>query len=376
MGASGKAGKSNFERILVFPEQSGWLKEGTAIQVFVVQETFLAEFQQGITDGCAGQRISFPYEGIYNMAVTTWRQEKDGRHSYENWSYTPKLELAGYGDKVFTYDAGEQTLVFGDGEHGAVPEQGQLITVTGLSVSRFGGGNVREREIGQAATELRDVKLSNPLAATGGRGAEPMKSLLKRMEEEIFCQRRLVSVEDYKETVLHTPGLMIEEVQVLPGKRYGEIHGVNWQDNEVVVVVKPWSDKKRPALTGFYRDTIAAYLEEKRLINTKVTVVSPSYVGIGINGKIKLARKKQNEREQVIALLKDMILMPKENSHFGKTLAVGRLFSMLELSEAVERVENLSLERMGMGAEKVKKGDIVLYEDALCYISDINLDFD
>ena len=363
------------ERILTFSKQPDWLKEGDILHIFVVQESFLSEFQQGRTDGCAGQRISFPYEGIYRLAVTTWKQEKDGRHSYESWSYTPSLELAGYRDKVFTYDTVEKMLVFGDGEHGAVPEPGQLISITGLSVSRFGEGNVLEQEIRKTGEVSEDVKITNPFAAAGGRGAEQMKALLKRMQEEIFRQKRLVSVEDYKETVLHTPGLMIEEVQVLSGKRYGEIHSVNWRENEVVVVVKPWADRKRPVLSSFYRDSIEKYLEGLRLINTKVTVVSPSYVGIEVNGKIRLAHKTQREQEQVLLLLKEMILMPKETSHFGKTLVLGRLFSMLELSDAVERVESLSLERMGLGAEKNQRGDIILYEDALCYISDINLEF-
>lgn len=369
-----KKGEEPGRKILVFPEMEDRPKVGAVLRIFLVQEELLSDFRQGTTDGCAGQEISFPCEGVYSISVSTWRKAKDGRHTYEIWKYTPDLEAAGYKDKVFTYDFEEQKIRFGDGEHGVVPGQGQSICITGLSISEFENGNVLEHEVNQLPGE-QQICLTNPTAATGGSNAESIEMLMKRLETELFKQQRLVSEEDYKTAVADTPGLMIEEVQVIAGKRYGEIHDLNWKDNEVVVVVKPYSDRERPVLGSFYQEQIADWLEEKRLINTKVTIVSPSYVGIEVNGKIRLAHRKQGEQERVLELLRSQILAPEKSVHFGRSLQLGKLFSMLEVSEAVEKVELLSLERLGTGAVKTPRGDIQMYEDALCYISDINIEF-
>lgn len=372
-----KTGEHPYERVLLFPEGKAKPEQGSILQVFFVREEFFAEFRQEVTDGCANQEISFPYEGIYEISVSTWSEEKDGRHRYEIWKYIPMLEQADYRDHVFTYDFEEKKIVFGDGEHGAVPRQGQRICITGLCTSEFSRGNIMEREINCMAEDMAgmEITLTNPQEACGGRDQDTMEMLLKRMQQELFSQKRLVSPADYKEAVAATPGLMIEAVEVISGRRYGEIHDVDWNENEVVVVVKPHSAQKRPMLSSFYQEKIAEHLEDLRLINTKVTIVSPSYVGIEVNGKIRLAHKKPGEKEQVEKLLEALILKNDRAGGFGKRLVLGKIFSILETAGEVECVESLSLERLGDGAVKNQRGDINLYEDALCYISGMDIEF-
>lgn len=50
--------------------------------------------------------------------------------------------------------------------------------------------------------------------------------------------------------------------------------------NEVVAVVKPWTNEKKPDLSETYQRAIRQYIEPYRLLNTKVSIVQPEYVGI------------------------------------------------------------------------------------------------
>lgn len=99
------------------------------------------------------------------------------------------------------------------------------------------------------------------------------------MEESVFAQRRMASEEDYETIIGSTPGLLIERVHVIPGTVYGKLHRQNRGYNEVVAVVKPWTDEKRPDLSETYQRAIRQYIEPYRLLNTKVSIVQPEYVG-------------------------------------------------------------------------------------------------
>ncbi|MFI3212037.1 MAG: hypothetical protein R3Y24_01710, partial [Eubacteriales bacterium] len=60
---------------------------------------------------------------------------------------------------------------------------------------------------------------------------------------------------------------------------------------------------------------------------------------------------------------------------FGKQILLGKMFTKLEIFESVKKIESLSLERVGSGAVKNSRGDIILYEDAIPYIRSVEIEF-
>ena len=382
------------EKILVFPEET-IIEENSKLIVFCVEESFLPDFRQGITDGCANQEIWFPYPDLYEIGLSTWTKEKDGCHRYEIWNYTPDLSKAGYMDSVFTYDFEQKKIMFGDGIHGKVPLQGQQLCITKLSVSEFSRGNVLEGEINELMEASQfdedeyDMEMEeeyfdeedfsyeffNLQKASGGRELETVPEMLKQLEQLLFSQRRLVSPEDYEEIVKQTPGLLIEGVTVLSGEKYAKIKGSEWDKNEVVVVVKPYSEKQRPPLSEYYKEKILEHIEDKRLINTKVTVVSPTYVGIEVRGRIRLTSLGKSEQQEVIACLENMIKPAEGENGFGKAVILGKIYAKLEMLKQVRQIHELSLERTGTGAVKNQRGDILLEERSLSYIRTIEIEF-
>ena len=156
---------------------------------------------------------------------------------------------------------------------------------------------------------------------------------------------------------------------------YGEITGKLRGANEVVVVVKPYSREKKAGLSDIYRARIETYMEPFRLLNTKVSIEEPAYVGITVHGKIHLVRDTPRDREKVIECLKDMIDYERKEHPFGATISGGKLFMRLEALDEVERVQELTLERTGSAAVKNERGDILLREDALSYLEAADLGF-
>lgn len=332
----------------------------------------LPELQIGRTDGCAGQELLFDYPDIcrFSLALET---EED---RFDIWEYTEHLEQAGYQEQVFTYDRNTQCVRFGDGIHGAVPPQNCLVHVTGLVCSLYERGNALAGSICVPAdAEETSYRVWNPEDAHGGKDRETVRQMTARMEEELFRQQRMASSEDYEKVILSTPGLMLETAHVIPGTVYGKITGKLRSANEVVVVVKPYSKERKAGLSGIYRERIEAYMEPFRLLNTKVSIEEPAYVGITVHGKIHLVRDTPRDREKVVDCLKDMIDYERKKNPFGAVISGGKLFMRLEALDEVERVRELALERTGSAAVKNERGDILLREDALSYLEALDLEF-
>lgn len=346
------------------------------------QETIckVGEFQErlkiGKTNGCAGQEQEFDWRDVYEFSLALWRMEESGEAKCEIWHCTESLECADYGDRVFAYDRERGVVRFGDGIHGAVPMQNMPVSVTGLVCSRLGGGNVLAGEINRTDIQLPEgCRIWNPTAAQGGRNREEIHQMLARMETDIFEQKRMASASDYVERVLRTPGLILESAHVVPGKEYGKLHRQNRGANEIVVVVKPGGSEQCPILKDVYKRMIEEYIEPYRLVNTKVSIVSPEYVRITIHGKIAVYQNTQEARREIEECLKNAVDYRREKMPFGKQISYGRLFTALEALAEVRQVQELSLEQIGSGAEKNERGDILLHEDALSLIEAIDLEY-
>lgn len=335
----------------------------------------LEHMQIGITDGCANQNILFDYPDVYRFSLLLYESEENLENG-ELWTMVDTLEEADYMDQVFTYDFETKMVCFGDGIHGMVPLQNQRICVTGLEVSKLDQGNVMQGEIRETDCEtIAGAKICNPVASVGGRSRESLQDMLKRLEDTLFVQNRMASEEDYEQIILETPGLMIDLVHVIPGSVYGELHRKNCSLNEIVVVVKPYSKGITPKLSYAYRSMIEEHIEKYRLINTKVTVVSPIYVGIEVNAKIHLQVNTAEAREKVKSCIQKYINYQEKEKPFGNIISYGKLFTSLESMEEVKLVQELALEKNGASAVKNDRGDIICQEDALSYVEQLNIEF-
>ena len=335
----------------------------------------LEQLQIGTTNGCANQEVLFDYPNVYKFSLLLFDHE-DGKNGYELWTMVDYLEDADYKEMVFSYDREKRCICFGDGIHGMVPLQKKRICVTGLEISDFEQGNVLAGEITETDCALiADAKVYNPVAAQGGREKENLQAMLKRMEETLFVQNRMASEADYQNIILNTPGLMLDLVHVIPGHVYGELYRRDRSLNEIIAVVKPYSKSLTPKLSEIYQQMILSHIEKYRLLNTKVSIVSPVYVGIEVYGKIVLQIDTKEAREKVQAKIKELIDYQGKERPFGNMISYGKVFTSLEAMEEVKLVRELSMEKNGFAAKKNDRGDILCQEDALSFVEQMNIEF-
>ena len=339
------------------------------------QGEILEQMQIGTTNGCAGQEVVFDYPNVYSFSLAMFEHEEYEKEA-ELWTMVENLEEADYKDQVFSYDREKKCICFGDGIHGMVPIQKKRICVTGLDTSDFEQGNVLVGEITETDFPLPPgVKVYNPVAAQGGRKKENLQEMLKRMEDMLFVQNRMASEADYQNIILDTPGLMLDLVQVIPGYVYGELYRRDRSPNEVIAVVKPYSQSMTPELSEVYRQKILTHIEKYRLLNTKVSIVSPVYVGIEVYGKLMLQIDTKEAREKVQKRIRELIDYQGKEKPFGAMISYGKVFTSLEAMEEVKLVRELALEKNGSAAKKNERGDILCQEDALSFVEQMNIEF-
>lgn len=181
-------------------------------------------------------------------------------------------------------EAGE--VRFGDGAHGMRPRRGSRIVAT----YAYGGGrqgNVGFGAINRSPQLPPGFKVINELRTWGGDDVEEVASAEQTIPRTIQHRDRLVSLQDFKDITLRTPGVDIGQVYVLP--LYDAATGLENQAGMVTLVVIPSYDPRAPDAPQpdfFFLNTICRYLQPRRLITTELHLRGPIYrdlwVAVGI----------------------------------------------------------------------------------------------
>ncbi|MBQ7840690.1 MAG: baseplate J/gp47 family protein [Lachnospiraceae bacterium] len=350
-------------------------KAGTRIDVFLMKEQMEKDMEIGITDGCVGQEFPLFVKNPWDTELLIGKFE-EGVFVYQHWKRIEQLEKAGRRDRVFVWDEKEGVIRFGDGLHGMVPREGSLIRVSCLSISQFGEGNVRPGEIRRIYDEkYADITASNEEAAFGGRFTETLEEMQKRLEESIRAQKRLVAPCDYEQMAAKIPGLLIRKAKVMDAQEYCKNHGLTWQPYDVWLVVCPQNQNRQTVLSKEYEEAILKWLEPYRMLNTRIRAVGPSYTAVSVSGRIVIRGRKEEAKQQVEALLYEMLESLEKECCFGAVISHGDIFMRLESLPCVERVEELHLAPGGSMGHRNDRGDILLNSDCLPYAGEMNFEF-
>ncbi len=348
--------------------------QGAKVLAVVTKHEAQSAAVLGATIGYAQERLELDAENVYELTLGLV-DPTAAYPSMEIWHYVDDLAIAKYDEKVFTIDREQRQVVFGDGIHGLqVPAKRHVIAIT-LSTSRFTQGNVVKESLNCLQNPLETVSaVKNIVAADGGIDCQSSAVLERQIKDKMDTVTRAVSAEDYQNIVKATPGLMIDAVAVVPMGVYADCYAQKMTHNTVVVVVKPHDASACPVLGERYRQMIRAHLEQYRLLTTDVRVESARYVYVSVGGRICLRTNNQRIRKEVEACIKTF-LDGSSIGAFGKHVSLSKLFAAIERMEGVAKVEQLTLEYVGVGGRKNQHGDIELHPDALSYPDMIQLEF-
>lgn len=238
--------------------------------------------------------------------------------------------------------------------------EGAELFIANMSVFNGEDGNVREWNEYFKDSD-KDIKFYNPMKGIEGRKKENIEVLRNRFAKEIHTSDCAVTKEDYERIVKMTPGLAIHKVKAVCDEK----------KNKVLLVVKPFGPGNMPKLSEIYKKEITNYIEDKRMITTKIQLQSPVYVPIDVHCIVYIKKYAKNSKKKVETLLYENLDYISGKNNFGETIRFSSIFKKIQSIEGVEYVHSLSMKARNNQNVKKIGYDIVLNDNCLCYPGNI-----
>lgn len=292
--------------------------------------------------GFPDQSFSLPFTGTEMESVRIEVQDFLDQNQFCEWTRQESLDGCGPSDMVFSVEEGSR-LLFGDGWNG-IPPEGE-IRLLSLSVTQGEAGNIHTKS--RFVPEKNGTALIGVRELSRGQDAETVEEAVLRMNREKRCREHAVSAEDYERLVMETPGLMLHSCKVLLDEK---------RLPELGIVVRPWG-RGHQRLNEALRRNILAYLDQKRLIGTKLRLYSPEYIEVRVYLEAACYPQFPQAEEMVKEALREYFR--RQEQSFGTAIQYGKLYGMLESMACVKHIGMMGLEAASSRIARNKSGDLI-----------------
>ncbi|MEG1682304.1 MAG: baseplate J/gp47 family protein [Oscillospiraceae bacterium] len=203
-----------------------------------------------------------------------------------------------------------------------------------------------------------------PGGGFGGAGFETEEELRQRFFQEIHGVHTAVTAKDYELLAKAVPGLSIHKVKAV----------VFPVENRVEFVILPDAREERPTLSPLYRKQIAAFLEPRRMLTTRIDLFSPCYVRFDVTAKLAIKPNHPDAREEIETLLRRSLDYVTGETPFGSWVRFGDVYAALAALPCVAQISVLRLIPENKENLTAVSADYRLSDRALCYAGDIRLE--
>jgi hypothetical protein len=236
-------------------------------------------------------------------------------------------------------------------------------------VTGGGDGNIIAGNRFTAYEESGGLVFVNPAAGFGGVSTQTNEQLRLRLLADLKNTACAVTAADYENLALGTPGLCIHKAKA----------AYNHSENKVTVAVKPYSPESSDSrclakLSQVHLKYISEYLNERRMITTKIELKQPVYVPIDVNATVYVKSYSGDARPEIEGYLREAIDGVSTDVPFGAVLSYHKLFAGVQALECTDSLYELSVAaRDSLNAVTVGS-DIQMSDTALYYAGNINLE--
>lgn len=236
--------------------------------------------------------------------LTLWSGEED---AFRPWRRRPGFDASHRADADFVVEPRPEDTAdgvplaqvrFGDGEHGrTLPEhapvwaayqatRGRLGALpAGASLSLAGGPRNRALLPDFDDVAARIAGIDAPLPSQGGSDGEGLDEAALRALETAESSERAVTLADFERLARATPGVLLARAEaraeLYPDLPCYRAPGV------VTVLVLPFLPADRPMPSRGLLAAVAAWLNRRRVLGTRVEVAGPTYVEVRVRARVR-----------------------------------------------------------------------------------------
>ena len=280
-------------------------------------------------------------------------------------------------DRHYLIDPTVGSVVFGDGRRGMIPPPGPNAVVA--ERYQTGGGLVGNIGAGALRVLRQSVpyvdRVTNYYRARGGADMETVGEAKLRGPQVVRHRYRAVTIEDYEWLALKASPNVARARCLKTPRREGE----------VTLLILPRGEQrgrdlhKKPVAAPELLRRVQDFLDERRLVTTRLRVSKPRFVEISVRVGVVLKRGGGPGAEQLKGRLEERIRLAlhplfggaeRKGWAFGRSLHKSDLYRVVEDEELVDYVEDLELYDQDLKRSVVT---VPLREDELVHVVDVSI---
>ncbi len=330
------------------------------VKIVCYTEEVMRQYAIGSVLGYDNQVIDLPFDHLVAEGFSIIARRTDGEGGYIYDFVRPDYD----GEDGLCYH-----LLENDGRI-LIEDAGDFIGadlfLANIAVTRGKEGNIR------AGNELltykrvsnTPVRFFNPGPGTGGAVRETIDEVRRRFLTDMDRPYTAVTEKDYELLVRSTPGLIIKKARAY----------MDEEKNMVKLAVMPGNDHEFPQLTDYYKKIIMEHLESRRLLSTRIELVSPVYTRVNVTGTVYIKLNYENSLSEIERCIRERIDYLNSGKNFGDRLSFDDCFHAIEMLDCVENVYDLSVLPHSLAHAKLSEADIIPDENCLLYPGDIKIE--
>ncbi len=322
----------------------------------------------GEADGTAGQ--------VFRLSQTPVLALDPGRDylvvtapggAPEHWAEVADFGDSGPTDPHFTLDSNDGALNLGpallqpDGNvyrFGRVPAKGSVLRFSRYQHGGGAAGNVPKGMITVLKSSIPYItRVVNRQPALGGRDGQSLEDAKLRAPQRLRTQTRAVTKDDFETLARQVPGVLRAHCQG-PGSQPGGPNDPK-PGNVVVTILSEVDDPsghippERLLLSTELSQATQAYLTERRLLGTQVSVQAPQFYWVSVEARVGLppnaepglvAEVRRRCETELLRYLNPCVGGPDGKGWpFGRELHTSELFALLQRIPGVEFVDDLKV---------------------------------
>jgi hypothetical protein len=228
-------------------------------------------------------------------------------------------------------------IIFGDGIHGAIPSEGEMVTVEYLE-TLGSKGNIGRNLVTETVTPvyhngaLVQLSVTNLIASTGGSDRETLEHAKLQAPAELRSLWKAVTKDDYKALAEGFPG--VAKAQVLDANNCANIR--YYQVN--MAVAPDGGGLPSPTL----KRELAEFIESRKVITIEVNLFDPCYRPVSIDAEVYVypTEDADSVRRRIEAALQTFFSF--DRLAFGQHVYSSDIVSLLDGIQGVSHVTMFS----------------------------------